>query len=431
MPTQVTARALSTSYRGRLVPDSLTCAHAAGERAGVVGRSSSGKSSPLRLPAGGEVVLRAGGGVGHLPQEGRLPLHRTLDHALSDLRALESRTRALETALTAGEDSALTEYGELLTAFGPRGGYQADARVDRAPHGLGPAGPPRDRRTGTRSGGEQVRPRLAGVLAAAPEAPFPDEPMNHPDAAAPTWLEDHLRTRRGTTVVVSHDRAFLERVATTLLGVDADRRAVARHGCGYAGHLAEKAAARERRARARDRRQAEDAASREGAATTALGATGPAVDGRPSPVDLTSEAGRYPLVTGEIGTGEGTLLRALAGRLAPHGGRAVRRGSTGHPPQDPVPGRPGTTVPGARARGLPRTLEEHAERLLALGPSTRGLPRRPRQRPLTRPRRGTGGGPDRLLPPLVPVSHDRRPSERRQGDRLTLPDRDRGPVPSG
>ncbi|WP_055575569.1 ATP-binding cassette domain-containing protein, partial [Streptomyces albus] len=109
----------------------------------------------------------------------------------------------------------------------------------------------------------------AALLAASPEVLLLDEPTNHLDDAALRWLEEHLRARRGTTVVVSHDRVFLERVTTTLLEVDADRRTVVRYGNGYAGYLAEKAAARRRWAEAHERWRAEADRLRETAATTA------------------------------------------------------------------------------------------------------------------------------------------------------------------
>ncbi|GAB2714145.1 ribosomal protection-like ABC-F family protein [Kitasatospora kifunensis] len=279
MPTQLTARAATKAFNGRIVLDSVTCSLTAGERTGIIGENGSGKTTLLRLLAGheqpdsGEIVVRAEGGVGYLAQEARLsPLltvQQVIDQALSELRAIEDRMRALEAAMADGDESQLTEYGELLTVFELRGGYQAEARVERALDGLGLARLPRERQVGALSGGEQVRLRLAAVLAAGPEVLLLDEPTNHLDDSAMAWLEEHLRTRRGTTVAVSHDRLFLERIATSLLEVDADLRQVVRYGNGYAGYLAEKAAARRRWAQEHAQWQAEADRLREAAATTA------------------------------------------------------------------------------------------------------------------------------------------------------------------
>ncbi|WP_328959779.1 ABC-F family ATP-binding cassette domain-containing protein [Streptomyces virginiae] len=281
MTAQLTASDLTKSYEGRLVLDSVDCSVPVGERLGIVGENGSGKSTLLRLLAGaerpdrGEVVLHTEGGVGYLAQEESLPPHLTVqqvvDRALAELRALERDLRRLEARMTGGDATAetLTLYADALTAFELRGGYDADARVERSLHGLGLPGLPRERTVGGLSGGEAVRLRLAVLLAAAPEVLLLDEPTNHLDGAALTWLEDHLRARRGITVAVSHDRAFLERVATSLLEVDGDLHRTVRYGNGYTGYLAERAAERRRRAEAYTAWRAETARLRETTAVTA------------------------------------------------------------------------------------------------------------------------------------------------------------------
>ncbi|MEU8351378.1 ABC-F family ATP-binding cassette domain-containing protein [Streptomyces sp. NPDC048845] len=587
MSTQITARAVTKAYRGRLVLDSVNCTLAAGERTGIVGENGSGKSTLLRLlarreqPDDGEIVVRAEGGVGHFSQEGRLPPRLTVqdvvEHALRELRAVEARLRGLEAAMSDGDESALAEYGELLTVFELRGGYDADARVERALAGLGLARLPRDRTVGSLSGGEQVRLRLASVLTAAPEVLLLDEPTNHLDDEALDWLENHLRTRRGTTVAVSHDRVFLERTATSLLEVDADRHRVVRYGNGYPGYLEGKALARRRWAQAYERWRTETEEVREAIGTTVrrvapgramrdrnkmaygragdrvqqsvaarvraaeerlrrllaepvppppeplrfrpvlrdveeagrtgasegasekrtgasdgasekrngasekpggdgaagrppqpnepvLEAVGVAVHGRLAPTDLTVAAGERILVTGPNGAGKSTLLRVLAGELAPDAGHVTRRGRIGHLPQEPGPGRPGQTLLGAFAHGRPGTLEEHVERLLALGlfaperldVPVRGLSTGQRQR-LALARLVTEPAdvllldePTNHLSPdlveeleaaldtfdgaLVVVSHDRRLRRRWRGGHLApagQPDPDGRPAPAG
>ncbi|MEV6397741.1 ribosomal protection-like ABC-F family protein [Streptomyces sp. NPDC051907] len=260
----MTIKDVSKTYGDRSVLDQVSLTVSPGERAGVIGENGSGKSTLLRLLAGaeqpdsGEVSVLAPGGIGYLPQtlalDPALAVQDAVDLALAELRDIERRLRQAEEALAeagqdAGEDSGeeqLAAYGELLTAYEERGGYEADARVDAALHGLGLGHIARERVLGSLSGGEQSRLQLACVLAAAPEVLLLDEPTNHLDRQAVEWLEDRLRAHRGTVVAVTHDRAFLERVATAILEVDRDTRAVTRYGDGWDGYRTAKAAARRR-----------------------------------------------------------------------------------------------------------------------------------------------------------------------------------------
>jgi macrolide transport system ATP-binding/permease protein len=217
----------------------------------------------LRLLAGaeapdtGEVGVRFPGGIAHLAQTlaetfGVGPEHTvrdTVDAALAELRSMERRMRAAEESLGSATAEELASYGELAARYEERGGYQADARVDAALHGLGLGRIRYERRIGTLSGGEQSRLALACVLASGAELLLLDEPTNHFDRVAAGWLEERLRAHRGTVVAVTHDRAFLEGMATAVLEVDRDTRAVNRYGDGWSGYRAAKAADRRRRVR--------------------------------------------------------------------------------------------------------------------------------------------------------------------------------------
>jgi macrolide transport system ATP-binding/permease protein len=241
-----------------------------GERIGVIGDNGSGKSTLLKLMAGverpdnGELVVVAPGGVGHLPQTLALPPHATVadavDLALADLRELEARMRTAERSLGETDTGAcaeavvrtgLDEYARLTAEFEARGGYEADARVEIALHALGLPGLERSRPLGTLSGGERARLALAATLASTPELLLLDEPTNDLDDQAVAWLEQRLRAHRGTVVAITHDRLFLERVTTTILEV-ADGQ-VRRHGDGYTGYLAAKAAERVAQARTHEK----------------------------------------------------------------------------------------------------------------------------------------------------------------------------------
>ncbi|KUM73419.1 ribosomal protection-like ABC-F family protein [Streptomyces curacoi] len=251
---QLSVKDVTKSYGTRTVLDQVCFTVRPGEKAAVIGENGSGKSTLLRLLAGaelpdaGEITVSFPGGTGHLAQTLDLGPDRTVqdavDLALAELRAMERKLRMAEESLGEATEEDLAAYGELLIAYEERGGYEADARVDAAMHGLGLSRITRDRLLGSLSGGEQSRLALACVLAAAPELLLLDEPTNHLDAAAVRWLEENLRAHRGTVVAVTHDRGFLERVATTILEVDRDTRAVLRYGDGWAGYRAAKAAAR-------------------------------------------------------------------------------------------------------------------------------------------------------------------------------------------
>ncbi|MFB7310624.1 ribosomal protection-like ABC-F family protein [Streptomyces sp. NPDC056192] len=256
---QLTLKDVSKAYGDRTVLDQVSLTVRPGDRVGVIGENGSGKSTLLRLMAGaekpdtGDVTVRFHAGIGHLSQTLALGAAHTVqdavDAALAELRELEQRIRTAEAVLARSEtpdDVELAAYGDLLTAYEERDGYRAEARVDAALHGLGIGHLTRDRSLGTLSGGEQSRLALACVLASAPELLLLDEPTNHLDLHATNWLEDHLRAHRGTLVVITHDRAFLERTTTVILEVDRDLRSVVRYGDGWDGYRSAKAAARRR-----------------------------------------------------------------------------------------------------------------------------------------------------------------------------------------
>ncbi|MFE0652545.1 ribosomal protection-like ABC-F family protein [Streptomyces sp. NPDC059534] len=251
---QLAMKDVSKAFGDRSVLEQVTLTVRPGERVGVIGENGSGKSTFLRLLAGleqpdtGELTVAFPGGTGHLAQtldlDPALTVQDAIDEALCDLRELERRLREAEQDLT--DAAALEEYGELLTAFEERGGYEADARVKAAIYGLGLTHITADRVLCTLSGGERSRLALACVLAAQPELLLLDEPTNHLDRDAVDWLAGQLRAHPGTLVAVTHDRGFLERVTTTILEVDRDTLSITRYGDGWSGYRTAKAAARAR-----------------------------------------------------------------------------------------------------------------------------------------------------------------------------------------
>lgn len=245
--TQLSIVEITKRYGDNLVLDRTSLSVAPGEKVGVIGDNGSGKSTLLRLlaeveaPDNGELTVRSPGGVGYLPQTLDLPDGDTvadaIDLALADLREIEAAMRECERRIPDDEEAA-DEYADLLARFEARGGWEADRRVERARGALGLPRLEPERPLGTLSGGERSRLMLAATLAARPALLLLDEPSNDLDDEAVTWLEAQLRDWPGTVVTVTHDRAFLESITTTMVEV-ADRNA-RRYGDGYNGYLAAK-----------------------------------------------------------------------------------------------------------------------------------------------------------------------------------------------
>ncbi|GAA3401093.1 ABC-F family ATP-binding cassette domain-containing protein [Pseudarthrobacter polychromogenes] len=254
MTEHLTLSGVSHGYGDRLLLDGITLAITPGEHVAVVGENGAGKSTLLRLLSGLETpdegTAAIQGRVGYLAQTHGLPetftVGAAVDASLAALRAIEAELDRLEAGLADAGDDELETYGRLQTEYQLREGYAAESRVEAALDRLGLGGLDRNRVLGSLSGGEQERVALACVLADPADILLLDEPTNHLDARGTAWLEDRLAAHSGTVVVVSHDRVLLRKVASTIIEVDAERRAVTRYGNGYDGYLREKAAERAR-----------------------------------------------------------------------------------------------------------------------------------------------------------------------------------------
>jgi ATP-binding cassette, subfamily F, member 3 len=205
------------------------------DRVALVGRNGAGKTTLLRILAGelqpdrGEVSLPAGSRVAlhdqRPPLTGDLTLGAYVGAGAADARALESELAELERRMTAGETgtAVMRRYDAAQREFERAGGYAWRARLEAVARGLGFAPDDLGRPLRTFSGGELTRASLTRALAAEPDVLLLDEPTNHLDTTAIEWLEEHLDGLDASVVFVSHDRWFLESVATGVLEIERGR----------------------------------------------------------------------------------------------------------------------------------------------------------------------------------------------------------------
>jgi ATP-binding cassette, subfamily F, member 3 len=214
----------------------VTFTVAEGERWGIIGRNGAGKSSIFKLitgdlkPTVGSVARRPGLRHALLDQHrafaGATTVWEAGAAAWREVIALEKRIA--EQAIELGElgdritDDFLDRFGNDQERFADLGGYVYHARVDAVLQGLGfDAEESRTRPVSSLSGGERGRVGLAAQLIAPADLLLLDEPTNHLDLDTTTWLQEWLGDASETVIVVSHDRAFLDAIATHILHVEA------------------------------------------------------------------------------------------------------------------------------------------------------------------------------------------------------------------
>jgi len=218
---------------------------APGDVLGVVGPNGAGKSTLLRIlaavdaPDKGTVRLTAGV-AGYLPQEpDRAPGER-LDAYLArrtGVAAADARVQREAAAMAAHEDGAADRYAEAFEAWLGLGGADLEPRAETVLRDLGLDPALLDLETTTLSGGQAARASLAAILLSRFDVLLLDEPTNDLDFDGLARLERFVAERPGGAVIVSHDRAFLERTVTRVLEIDEIAHTAAEYGGGWAGYL--------------------------------------------------------------------------------------------------------------------------------------------------------------------------------------------------
>ena len=227
---------LTFRIEGRPLLDSATLALPTGRRAALIGRNGSGKSTLLRLinreiqPDDGTIRVRNGARIGVVSQTapfGPTAVLETVLAADSERDALLAEAQTLETNSDEASGFRLAEVHERL---GEIGAQSAPARAGAILHGLGFSGDEQARPLDSFSGGWRMRVALAAALFSEPDLLLLDEPTNHLDLEATLWLVQFLARWRHTLLVISHDRALINRVADYTIHLDGRRLTAYRGG---------------------------------------------------------------------------------------------------------------------------------------------------------------------------------------------------------
>ena len=218
------------------------------EKVALVGVNGAGKTSVFRILTGqwqpdeGAITKSPGLNIGYLPQLAEtdpnllesIPtghtLYEVLDAVFEPLKKMETEIRALEQRMAeeSGEalEASLKRYDSLTSRFEAAEGYSTSSRVRGVLKGLGFTDPQWVQPFFELSGGQKTRALLGRLLLERPSLMLLDEPTNHLDIESVAWLEEYLRTVPSAVIVISHDRYFMDKVATKTIEVEHKRSIV-------------------------------------------------------------------------------------------------------------------------------------------------------------------------------------------------------------
>ncbi len=219
---------MSYEIGDRLLLDNINWQIKPGRRIGLIGPNGAGKTTFLRHLAGelpnpaGTVKFPAYYRIGYLPQEeiktGPQSLLNLVLQGNQELVDIEAGIKSIHKNLENGEENnaLIKRLGQLEDRFQILGGYNREADAKRILQGLGFKENDYERDIMEFSGGWRMRGHLARLLLQAPDLLLLDEPTNHLDLSSLEWLEEFLKTFKGSMIIVSHDRFFLDRLANEI-----------------------------------------------------------------------------------------------------------------------------------------------------------------------------------------------------------------------
>ena len=255
---------LSKAYDNKKILENITLSFLPGAKIGVLGPNGAGKSTLLKIMAGidkdftGEAWSAEGARVGYLEQEPQLDANKTVEQnvmdGLGDITAMIERYNEVSAAMAepdADFDALMAEMGELQDKIDAADGWELERTIKMAMQAL--RCPPADSSVENLSGGEKRRVALCRLLLERPDLLLLDEPTNHLDAESVAWLQTFLSEYKGTVVMITHDRYFLDNVTGWILEVDRGQ-GIPYEG-NYSAYLEAKRKRMEQEAREEDVRQ--------------------------------------------------------------------------------------------------------------------------------------------------------------------------------
>ena len=201
-----------------------------GERVAILGRNGCGKTTLLKILTGemdyddGEVFVNPHKKIGLISQIPQFPQGYTVENVLrtayAAVTAAKRKMEQLERIMTQNvTEELLREYDALVNRFQAGGGYEMDVEVDKICNGLGISADQRRQEFDSLSGGEKTRVNLARLLLEKTDILLLDEPTNHLDLNSVEWLEGYINAFKGTVLVISHDRYFIDRITQRVIEI--------------------------------------------------------------------------------------------------------------------------------------------------------------------------------------------------------------------
>ena len=269
----LSANRLSKGYGTDVILTDVSFHVNAGDRVGIVGRNGAGKTTLLKLLTGeltadeGEFFVSQDTRVGYLKQRDNFDSEGTvigeIDKIFSEIHDLEAQIEQVSAEIEAGSSGAaqMEKLDRLQLAYEQKGGYTYKSEITGILHSMAFTSEFYNKKIGSLSGGERTRLALAALLLEKPDLLLLDEPTNHLDIGTLKWLEQYLSGYKGTIMVVSHDRYFLDRIANRIFEVENHK--VYTYEGNYTRSLSQKALRRETQQRAYDNQQREIARQEE------------------------------------------------------------------------------------------------------------------------------------------------------------------------